>query len=275
MRRLLLPTLAASALYLATGGCKPKEPPPFDADARSGPDGKRVGARTLQPNTPISDSVNYEMQDQTDWYVVQLQGNPGILTCELEWSNDKSDIAVDVFDQGGNQLAASAPAPGAKHKTLLAKIDKVPDAYFIRVWAPNKTDATPYTLTAKWTLPEPPKPEEPPPPPPPEEPKPKKHHEEKPKIEREAHPKSSDTVQGRVVSAYLEGGGLKLQIDKGSAAGIQSGFKGQVLQGASGEDPLDGGDFTVVQVIGPNKCLAKTGLQSIGKNTRVVITLSK
>ena len=64
-------------------------------------------------------------------------------------------------------------------------------------------------------------------------------------------------------------------IDKGSAAGIQTGFKGQVLQGASGEDPLDGGDFTVVQVIGPNKCLAKTGLQSIGKNTRVVITLGK
>ena len=78
-----------------------------------------------------------------------------------------------------------------------------------------------------------------------------------------------------MVSAYREGEGLKLQIDKGSAAGITSGMKGQVLQGSSGEDPLDGGDFTVVQIIGPNKCLARTGLQSIGKNTRVVITLSK
>ena len=48
-----------------------------------------------------------------------------------------------------------------------------------------------------------------------------------------------------------------------------------MLQGASGEDPLENGEFTVVQVIGPNKCLAKTGLQSIGKNTRVVITLGK
>src|SRR5438874_561139 len=148
MRRLALLSL------LTFLGCGPKPPPPFDADARSGPDGKRVGARTLQPNAPLSDSVSYELQDQTDWYLVQLPGKPGILTCELDWNNDKSDIAVDVFDEGGNQLAASAPAPGAKHKTLLAKIDKVPSPYFIRVWAPNKTDATAYTLTAKWEMPE-------------------------------------------------------------------------------------------------------------------------
>jgi len=203
---------------------------------------------------------------------VQLPGKPGILTCELDWNSDKSDIAVDVFDEGGNQLAASAPAPGAKHKTLLAKIDKVPSPYFIRVWAPNKTDATAYTVTAKWELPE-----EKTLPPPPEEPKPepKKHHEEKPRIERESHPRVSDTVQGRVVSAYKEGAGLTLQIDKGSAAGVQPGMKGQVLQGSGGEDALDGGDFAITQVIGPNKSLAKTNLQAIGKNTRVVITLSK
>src|SRR3954466_8504915 len=109
MRR-LLPLLAVSLVPLALGGCKPAPPPPFDADARSGPDGKRVGARTLQPNAPISDSVSYEMQDQTDWYLVQLPGKAGILTCELDWVSDKSDVAVDVFDEGGNQLAASAPA---------------------------------------------------------------------------------------------------------------------------------------------------------------------
>src|SRR6185436_1900748 len=193
-------------------------------DAKSGPDGKRVGARTLQPNAPISDSVSYEVQDQTDWYLVQLPGKAGILTCEIDWSNDKSDVAVDVFDEGGQQLAASAPAPGAKHKALLAKIEKVPAPYFIRVWASQKTDATAYTLVAKWEMPE-----EKTLPPPPEEPKPepKKHHEEpKPKIERQAHPRESDTVQGRVVSAYKEGEGLKLQIDKGSAAGITIGMKG-------------------------------------------------
>jgi hypothetical protein len=272
MRRLSLLTAALSLLALASFGCKPKEPPPFDADQKSGPDGKRVGARQLQPNLPISDSVDYQNQDQTDWYTVMLPGNPGILTCEISWASATSDVAVDVFDEGGNQLAASAPAPGAKKKTLLAKIEKVPAPYFIRVWAPNKTDASPYTLVAKWVMPEEPKPE-----PPKEEPKPepKKHHEEKAPITREAHPRESDTVQGRVVSAYREGEGLTLQIDKGSAAGIQAGMKGQVLQGSSGEDPLDSGEFTITSVVGPNKCLAKTKLPSIGKNTRVAITLSK
>jgi hypothetical protein len=271
MRRLLLLPLAALLIV----GCKPKTPPPYDGDAKSGPDGKRVGARTLQPNVPISDSVDYQAQDQTDWYVVQLLGNPGILTVEVTWANVQSDIAVDVFDEGGTQLAASAPAPGAKTKTLLAKIEKVPAPYFIRVWAPNSHDGSPYTLTAKWVLPEPPKPSEEPKPEEPPPPK-KQHHEEpKPKIERDAHPKESDSVQGRIVSAYREGDALKLQIDKGSAAGIKTGMKGSVLQGSSGEDPLDGGDFVVVDVVGPNKCLARTNLQSIGKNTRVSITLSR
>ena len=117
MHRPSLHPIAVAFIALSTGaflgGCKPKEQPPFDADAKSGPDGKRVGARTLQPNAPISDAVDYQGQDQTDWYLVQLPGKPGILTCELTWSNANSDIAVDVFDEGGNQLAASAPAPGA------------------------------------------------------------------------------------------------------------------------------------------------------------------
>jgi hypothetical protein len=271
MRRLLLLPLAFALLV----GCKKKEPPPFDTEAKSDPDGKRVGARTLSPNAPISDSVDYQGQDQTDWYLVQLPGKPGILSCEVTWSNDKSDVAVDVFDEGGNQLAASAPAPGAKQKTLLAKIERAPAPYFIRVWAPNKTDATPYTLTAKWVMPEEPRPEPPKEEPPPPEKKKKEPKEPKPKIERSHEPRASDTVQGSVVSAYREGEGLKLQIDKGSAAGIQVGMRGEVLEGASGEEALNGGGFTVVQIIGPNKCLAKTGLSSIGRNTRVVVTLSK
>ena len=132
--------------------------------------------------------------------MVQLPGNPGILTCELTWSNDKSDVAIDVFDQGGNQLAASAPAPGAKQKTLLAKIDTVPAPYFIRVWAANKTDGSPYTLTAKWVMPEEPKPE----PPPKEEPPAPKKHEPKVKVDRSVpRARERDTVQGRVVSAQL------------------------------------------------------------------------
>jgi hypothetical protein len=270
MNRLLTITLG----LVLVAGCKPKPQPVFDADARSGPDGKRNGARTLRPNSPMADSVDYQGQDATDWYMVQLPGKPGVLTTEISWSNDKSDIGIDVFDDAGTQLAASAPSPGAKTKTLLAKIDKVPGVYYIRVSAPNKTDGSPYTLTAKWVMPEEPKPEPVAEEPPPPEKKPKKEkvaHEPKPVIERDKEPKQGDSVQGRVVSAYAENGGLALQIDKGSAAGLKVGMHGQVLSGSSGEDPLDGGEFEVTQIVGPNKCLAWSKIKSIGKNTRVVI----
>src|SRR5258706_2736417 len=167
MNRLLTITLG----LVLVAGCKPKAEPVFDADARRGPDGKRNGGRTLRPNGPMADSVDYQAQDATDWYMLQLPGKPGVLTTQVTWSNEKSDIAIDVFDDAGTQLAASAPSPGSKTKSLLAKIEKVPGVYYVRVSAPNKTDGSPYTLTAKWEVPEPPKPEpvaEEPPPPPPE-----------------------------------------------------------------------------------------------------------
>jgi hypothetical protein len=255
-------------------GCKPKAPPAFDADAKSGPDGKRVGARSLLPNNPMTDQVDYAGQDQTDWYMVQLPGKPGVLTADVSWASATADVAIDIFDEAGTQLAASAPSPGAKAKTLLAKIEKVPGTYFIRVWAANQGDATTYTLTAKWELPPEPvaTPEEPPPPPPVH----KKEKKEKPaRAEKDAMPKSESSIQGRIVSAYREGEGLTLQIDKGSSAGIKAGMRGTVLQGSAGEDALDGGDFQVKEVVGPTKCLASTGLKAIGKNTRVVITLGR
>ena len=59
------------------------------------------------------------------------------------------------------------------------------------------------------------------------------------------------------------------------AAGIRVGMQGTVLSGPSGEDPLQGGQFRVYQVLGENKSLARCSLQSLGKNTRVMITLSR
>jgi hypothetical protein len=52
-------------------------------------------------------------------------------------------------------------------------------------------------------------------------------------------------------------------------------MSGTILAGPSGEDPLQGGSFKVVQVLDGNKSLAHSSLQSIGKNTRVMITLSR
>jgi hypothetical protein len=266
MRRLVLASVALSLI----AGCHSKTPgePPFDSDAKSGPDGKRAGARVIRPNTPVSDEVSYQLQDRTDWYAVRLDGHTGLLTTELSWNVETSDLMVDVFDEWGVQLSASPPrSAGVRSKRLLAQIDK-PGTYFLRVTAPGKTDGSPYTLIAKWDMPPEPVAQTEPEPPAPVE----KKKRREPRVV-EPHERSSDSVQGRVVSAYRDGDSLTLHIDKGSAAGVKPGMKGTVLLGASGEEALEGGEFSITQVLDANKSLARSSLRSIGKNTRVVITL--
>jgi hypothetical protein len=278
MRRLLLIGLVS----LAAVGCGPKAGSKqakdnFDADARSGPDAKRSSAQLLDVNKPRTDEVNYQNQDRTDWFQVELKGKAGVLTTLINWDNADSDVNIDVFDAFGAQIAASpVRGKGEKQKKLFTQIDK-PGTYFVRVTAPTKTDGTVYTIEAQW--------EEPPPavvsaPPPQEEPaeeKPRRHKEPRePRPEREPKEKPpGETVQARVVNAYREGNSLTMFIDKGSAAGIHVGDSGVVLSGAAGEDALDGGNFKIVKVLDANKCVGAAQLRSLGKNNRVAITLSK
>jgi hypothetical protein len=154
MRRLLLIGL----LSAATLGCGPKagsKTPKdnFDADAKSGPDGKRSTALQLDVNKPHTDEVNYQNQDRTDWYQVELKGHAGVLTTLINWDNGGSDVNIDVFDAFGAQIAASpVRGKGEKQKKLFTQIDK-PGTYFIRVTAPTRTDGTVYTMEAQWEEP--------------------------------------------------------------------------------------------------------------------------
>ncbi len=279
MQRLLLIGLIA----LGTVGCGPKagsKTPKdnIDADARSGPDAKRSSAQPLDVNKPKTDEINYANQDRTDWYQVELKGKAGVLTTLINWDNADSDVNIDVFDAFGAQIAASpVRGKGEKQKKLFTPIDK-PGTYFVRVTAPGHGDGSVYTVEAQW--------EEPPPqvvstpPQPVEEPvedKPTRrrpsHEPREPKEPKEKPP--GETVQARVVSAFREGNALTMNIDKGSAAGIHVGDTGIVLQGASGEDALDGGNFKIIKVLDANKCVGTASLRSIGRNNRVAITLSK
>jgi hypothetical protein len=255
---------------LAVLGCKketPKPPPP-DPDANSGPDGKRSGATPIEVNKLVTDEVNFDKQDMTDWKSVELKGKAGLLTVLLHWDNDKSDMNIDAFDAMGTQAATSPGLqPGSQDKKLVVQIDKL-GLYYLRVTAPKAHDGSVYSLEAKWDG------EEAPPPPPPAEEKPEekpkpKHHEAKPKSPKEVAWENG--VQGRVVSSYREGGSMVLHIDKGSAAGIKIGSPGTILDGPTGANPLDGGQFKVTEVIDDSKCIAKTSLHSIGRNTRVSI----
>jgi hypothetical protein len=277
-----LPILLSFAAACATSGSQaPKDN--FDADAKSGPDAKRSGAQHLEPNKPHTDEVSYSNQDKTDWYQVDLKGKPGVLSTLIHWDNDQADVRIDVFDEFGQQIAASPVRDkGAKQKKLLTQIDRV-GTYFIRVSAPTKADSTVYTMQANWDQPAaqavvvaPPTPQRPDEPPMPlSDDKPSKpRHAREPKEPKEKP--AGETVQARILTSYREGSNLIIYIDKGSAAGVKVGSTGAVLEGPSGEDALSGGELRVTRVIDANKCQATTTLHSLGsKNTRVTLNVSK
>ncbi len=272
MRALCLLTLG-----LVICGCKPTPPPTFDADAHSGPDGKRAGARVVHVNSPIVDDVDYQKQDQTDWYAVRLVGKPGLLTTDLTWTNAGSDLMVDVFDAAGTQVSdCAARGPGGIiNKKILTPIEQ-PGLMYLRVTAPGKTDGSPYTLIAHWEEPPPPVVQEPTP-----EPSKAPVAEKKPRHVEHATPQpkedgDANTIQGRVISAYRgDDDKLTLHLDKGSGQGVKVGMTGNILNGPSGEEILDGGDFKITQIIDSSKSLATSNLHSLGRNTRVLINLAK
>ncbi|MEO6955001.1 MAG: hypothetical protein ABI321_24590 [Polyangia bacterium] len=271
-KHLILVTLSGLAGSLLLAGCPAHYPKDYDADKKSGEDAKRSGANVLRVNKSRTDEVSFANQDKTDWFVTTLKGEPGVLNAEVHWDNAKSDLMVDVFDEFGKQLSASPTrSPGSTQKQLLTSIDHV-GIYYIRVTAPKPTDGSVYTLEAKWDEPaeivQPIAPIQPPIAP---IPRPKHPHEEHEPKERPVA--ASETIQGHIVNAYREAGQLVIHLDKGSAAGVKAGMSGTVLMGPSGEDPLPGGTFKVVQVLDEHKSVARCSPLSIGKNTRVAITV--
>jgi hypothetical protein len=84
--------------------------------------------------------------------------------------------------------------------------------------------------------------------------------------------------RAKIVGSYRDGdGSMVLYLDRGSGQKLKPGMKGHVLQGADGDNLLDGGEFKIHQIVDSTKCIAKIpkfGLASLGaKNTRAVIHL--
>jgi hypothetical protein len=277
MIRSLLAAAAASALLAAAFGCGPKKTDPkpvVDQDKDSGPDGKRSGAAPIEINKLVTDDVSFDKFDMTDWKSVELKGKPGLLTVNIHWDNDKSDMNVDLFDGFGTQVATSpGPSPGTQDKKLVVQINTL-GVYYIRNQAPKAHDGSVYTVEAQWNdqVEEAPPPEEKPEEKPQPKPKPIAHeHHQRP--QKEFLPETG--VQGRVVSFYREGGTSVLHIDKGTAAGVKVGNTGTILDGPTGANALEGGSFRITEVIDDSKCIGKTALHSIGHNTRVSINVAR
>jgi hypothetical protein len=66
-------------------------------------------------------------------------------------------------------------------------------------------------------------------------------------------------------------GKVIVHLDKGSEAKLKAGMKGFILQGREGDTILEGGEFTITEVLDDDHCVAKTSLRRIGKNNRCVI----
>ncbi len=281
--------LMCAAVFAACGG-KKEGTTPVDsktakadarADARSGPDGKRSGAQVLRPNVPKTDEVSYVNADRTDWYAVELKGKGGVLTTQLNWDVESSDVMIDVFNELGRQISNSPVKDrGRKDKTLLTQIEQ-PGTYYIRITAPTKIDATVYTVVARWEEPLPVPPPQPVvivtpplPRPEPEEDGRRRHPPRPPRQAPDDPPAPRETVQGRILQSVRDGQLTIITIDKGSAAGMRVGMTGNILDGATGEEPLEGGAFRITKV-DSSRAVGVTQLRNIGRNTRVAIGVGK
>jgi hypothetical protein len=207
----------------------------------------------------------------------------GTLKVAVRWKTPRAglDLAFDVYDQYFHRIARAKPAPdsGKRSKKVTIK-DATAGKYYVQVYAPARGDAAQYRVTIKFQaqseiaaaaatvsdVPDPPTlpalpeasvadgaggtgvdgtgpggtgpggtgpggtgPVTPPPP-------------------------TVDPVKARVVKYTLSGGGVTITVDRGRNAGVEPGWKGQVI-GASGK-PVQGGDFVVSKV---------TGAEAIGK----------
>lgn len=139
----------AIALVLVAG-CHSNTPDPGpDPDRESGPDKERTAPRPIQLGALVTDEVDFDKGDMTDWKSLRLD-KKGTLRVKLHWDNNQMDLNVDVFDRAGEPIASSPGLlPGSAEKSVPVEID-APGTYFIRVTAPRAHQASVYTLQAKW-----------------------------------------------------------------------------------------------------------------------------
>ncbi len=259
-------------------------------DSHSGKDFRTKGAKKIKiengEGQSRKDVVTYPGGDRVDWKEFELPaGKPGTLVVRLRWSPPRPnlDLSFDVYDQYLVRIARARPTPGSGRRLKKVTIkDAGPGKYYVQVYASGRGDAGAYRVAVEFkegaevkvaaaaptevpdppTLPAIPEAGEPAPEtPPPAQPTP-----------TVAAPPPVQPVKARVSKYEVSGGGtLVITIDKGKNAGVETGWKGQIL-GGSGQ-PVRGGEFTVSKVTG-SEAQGKVGLSvdQIKTNNKVLLT---
>jgi hypothetical protein len=252
-------TLAA-ALCLTSPGCVRNVP----QASHSGKDQRPKAAQKIVLDDDgeartRKDIVTYPGGDRVDWKVFEVPADKfGTLKLALQFEPPRPglDVAFNVYDQYYHRIARAKPSPGSGRRTKRVTLKDVEAGkYYVQIYAPRRTDAGTYRLRVRFNeaprvaeaAPKGPT-EIPDPPTLPAVPEPVDPTTQPPPVDPIAPPPVAvDPVKARIVKYQVSSGGsLIVTVDKGKNAGIENGWKGQVL--ASSGKALEGGDFTITKV---------------------------
>lgn len=290
-RRVMYADWKALVLALAVAGCAKN----VDQDGDSGKDYRYRGAKKIElkegEGRSRKDIVTYPGGDRVDWKVFEVpKGKNGTIKVRLRFSPPRPDLdlAFDVYDEFFHRVARGKPTPGSGKRLKKVTIkDAAPGKYYVQVYAPTRGDAGTYRVMVEFKEAQvvvaaaetdtPPEPSDIPDPPTlpaiPEavaEPAPETQPATQPTTPVPPVP-TVKPVRARVAKYEVSGGGVVIVVDKGKNAGIEAGWKGQVL-GGSGQ-PVRGGDFTVIKVTS-SEAQGKVSLSvdQIKSNNRVLLS---
>jgi hypothetical protein len=260
-----------------------------EKDKAKGGDGKggggdaagptRLEATDGQINVPISDKIDIKKNKQNDWRKFALAGKPGqFATFELHWDTEEANLDIDVFDKFGVNVGKSPRRiEGQSSKKVLLRIDD-PGLYYVRVSGPAKSDSSIYTMMVKYNGPvvaAAPAAPAPAPAPAPAAAAAAPAPAPCPPGQNCPAPPDPNKVYGTIVSIVRENGATTLYLDKGSADQLRAGMMGMILDGPEGDKPFEGGSFSISQVLGGSKSVARSSTlqKQLGKNKRIVVNL--
>jgi hypothetical protein len=251
-----------AVLLLVTGAAAADKPP---ATPDPDKDDSRLVARPAPTNTALNDSLDPTKGDAVDWRAFDLGGKPGLATVTLNWDAPTAQLSFDLQDAMGVRTCESPTRQGLQTSLkALCKVD-APGPHYLAVR--SLAGATVYSLRVKWDGPSS-APDAGTPQPAPTD------GGLAPPIAPGTIPDDANHPRGRVVSSFRDEGVIILYLDRGTAAGLKVGMWGTLLDGASGDKQLEGGDFLVTKVIDATHAVAQAkNLVRVGKNSRFGIDL--
>lgn len=285
--RRIAPWALLAAFALGSTGCSRNVP----QDGHSGKDYRYKGAKKVkleEGEGRARDIVTYPGGDRIDWKLVELpEGKKGSLEIKLKWKPPREglDLAFDVFDEYFERVGRAKPTKGAGKRTKKVKFDGASGKYYVQVYAPERGDAGKYVLSFRFkerkqlaqvdpaalaaeigdppTLPAVP------------EAKPEETPVEAPPVEPVEPVEEVKPVKGRITNVQQSSSGAILTINKGKNAGVDRGWAGTVLRGSS-DDPLEGGEFTVIKVTAREAIgKVKLSVDQVKNNRSVLLTPTK